>query len=106
MCLVDYLPVLVEATSAFFRQMLGPNVDEGTVSEWSFNVTYGTDNNHWWRFQNGNGLNNLLLVDLYKKKTKLSIWSRDTKTRSISSVSNYNQSALVAINLHGFSVKP
>lgn len=60
-----YIPVLVEATTALFGQMLSPNINQGTQTEWSFNVANGTNNNHWWSFQNGNGFNNLLLVNLY-----------------------------------------
>lgn len=58
------LPVLVEATTALLRQMLGPNVDGSTLTEWSLDVTDGSDDNHWRSLKNGDGLNDLLLVDL------------------------------------------
>lgn len=63
-----YLPVLVEATTAFLGQMLSPDVDEGAHAEWSLDVADGTHNNHWWGFQDGHGLNDFLLVDLCNGK--------------------------------------
>lgn len=57
-------PVLVETTTAFLRQVLGPNVDQSTGSVRSFDVADGTDNNDWWSLQDGDGFNDFLLVDL------------------------------------------
>lgn len=62
---LEILPVLVEATTAFFRQMLGPDCSKGTETEWSFDVSNNTDNDHWWGFQDGDSLNDFLLVDLW-----------------------------------------
>lgn len=67
--LVD-LPVLVETTTTFFRQMLSPYVNQGTETEGCFDVTDSTNNNHGWSFQNGNSFNDLLLVYLCKIKIK------------------------------------
>lgn len=57
-------PVLVETTTAFFGQVLGPNVDQSTWSMRSFDVTNGSNDNDWWSFQDGDGFNNFLLVNL------------------------------------------
>lgn len=56
-------PVLVEATTALLGQMLGPNVDQRARTVRSFNVADGTDDNHWWSLQDGDGFNDFLLVD-------------------------------------------
>lgn len=58
------LPVLVETTATFFGQMLCPDIDECTTTEWCFDVTDGSNNNHWWSFNDSHCLNNFLLVDL------------------------------------------
>lgn len=63
----EKLPVLVEATTAFFGQMLSPNLDQRAATEWSFDVTDSTNNNHWWCFNDGDSFNNFFLVDLYEK---------------------------------------
>jgi hypothetical protein len=62
------LPVLVEATTTLFGQMLGPHVGESTWSVWGFDVTNGADNDNWRRVQNGDRLDDLLLVDLCERK--------------------------------------
>lgn len=64
------LPVLVEATTAFFGQMLCPDIDESTTTERSFDVANGTNNNDWWSFNDGHSFDNFFLVDLYLIETK------------------------------------
>lgn len=67
---LSYIPVLVEATTALLGQVLGPDIDQSTQTEWSLDVANGTNNNHWWSLQDGNGFNDLLLVNLCKSKSK------------------------------------
>lgn len=73
---LSYIPVLVEATTALLRQVLGPDIDQSTQTEWSLDVADGTNNNHWWCLQDGNGFDDLLLVNLcgveVKQNSKLS----------------------------------
>lgn len=73
---LSYIPVLVEATTALLRQVLGPDIDQSTQTEWSLDVADGTNNNHWWSLQDGNGFDDLLLVNLcgieVKQNSKLS----------------------------------
>lgn len=66
----ENLPVFVETTTAFFGQMLSPDINQGTKTEGSFNVTNSTNHNHGWGFQNGYGFNDLLLVHLCKNLVK------------------------------------
>lgn len=63
-CIEMSLPVLVEATTALLRQMLSPDIDGSTLTEWSFDITDGSDHNHWWSFENGDCLDDFLLIDL------------------------------------------
>lgn len=67
------LPVLVEATTAFFRQMLSPDLDQWTATEWCFDVSNSTNNHNWWSFNDGDGFNNFFLVDFCFGK-KRSTW--------------------------------
>lgn len=60
------LPVLVEATTALLGQMLSPDIDQSTATEWCFDVANGTNDNHWWGFNDGDSFNDLLLVNLCK----------------------------------------
>lgn len=60
-----YIPVLVEAATALLGQMLGPDIDQSTQAEWSLNVADSANSNHWRCLQNGDSLDDLLLVDLY-----------------------------------------
>lgn len=59
-----YIPVLVETATALLGQMLCPDIDQSTQTEWSLDVADGANNNHWWRLQDGHSLDDLLLVDL------------------------------------------
>lgn len=45
--------------------MLGPHAGQGTHAEGRLNVADGTDHDHGGRLQDGDGLHDLLLVDLW-----------------------------------------
>jgi len=62
--LLGLVPVLVEASSAFFGQMLGPDGLEGSHPVWGLNVADDTDHHDRRGFDDGDGFNNFLLVDL------------------------------------------
>jgi hypothetical protein len=66
-------PVLVESATAFFGQMLSPDIDQSAWSMRGFNVTNGSDNDDWRCLQDGDGFNNFLLVDLWKDKAKIPV---------------------------------
>lgn len=68
-----YIPVLIEATTALLRQMLGPDIYQGTQTEWRLDITNGANGNHWWRLQNGHSLDDFLLVDLCKTKINFEV---------------------------------
>lgn len=57
-------PVLVEAASAVIRKMLGEDSLELTGSARSVDVSDNSDDDQWRSFDDGDSLNNLLLVDL------------------------------------------
>jgi hypothetical protein len=44
--------------------MLGPDSSQSTQTTWSWDVTNQTNDNHWWGFNDGDWLNDLLLVHL------------------------------------------
>ena len=81
--LLGAVPVLVEATENILAQMVSPNGGEGAESLRSFDVSDNTNNNNWWSFQDGDGFNNFLLVNLWishpKKKKKKNIEKRFLK---------------------------
>lgn len=56
--------VLVEATAAFLTEVLSPDGLEGSQTLSGVRVTHNTHNNHWGALKNGDGLDNLLLVNL------------------------------------------
>jgi len=62
--LLARVPVLVETTTAFLRQVLGPDIDQSAWSMGGFDVADSADDNDWWSFQDSDGLDDLLLVDL------------------------------------------
>lgn len=92
----EYIPVLVEATTALLGQMLGPDIDQGTQTEGSLDVADGTEHNHGRGLQNGDGLHDLLLVYLCKAKGILELSTclgiQQGLTKRV-----LNQSALVII---------
>lgn len=61
--LIVYIPVLVEATLALLRQVLGPNGLESTHAFRCVNVSDKADDDHWRSFEHGHSLDNLLLVN-------------------------------------------
>jgi len=62
--LLARVPVLVKTATALLAQMLSPDIDQSARSMWSFDVTDGSNNDDWRSFEDGDGLNNFLLVDL------------------------------------------
>lgn len=61
-----YSPVLVEPTTALLGQMLGPHGGESAHAEGGLDVAHGSNDDHRGRLQDGDGLNDLLLVDLWR----------------------------------------
>merc|ERR1719323_1140450 len=57
-------PVLVEPSLGLFSNMLGPDSLESSHTSWSLDVSNNTDADHWWSLDNGDGLDDFLLVDL------------------------------------------
>jgi len=62
--LLARVPVLVEATTALFAQMLSPDVDKSTWTMRGLDVSNSSDNDNWRSFQDRDGFNDFLLVDL------------------------------------------
>lgn len=71
------IPVLVEATTAIFTDMLSPDCPQSAKALRSGNVSYDTNNNHWWSLQDGNSLYNFFLVNLCWEDRTLVKESRD-----------------------------
>ena len=57
-------PVLVEASAAVLRKMLGEHGLERTRSTGSVDVTDDSEDNHGGSLEDGDGIDDLLLVDL------------------------------------------
>jgi len=57
-------PVLVESSLGFVTNVLGPDGLEGSEASWGFDVTDDTDADHWWGIDDGDWLDDLLLVEL------------------------------------------
>jgi len=62
--LLGSVPILVESALDFVAEMLSPNGGEGAETAGGFDVTDDTDSNHWWGFNDCDGLDNLTLVHL------------------------------------------
>lgn len=62
--LLASVPVLVETALAVLGQVVGPHGGEGTEATGGLNVTDKTDDNHGGAVDDGDGLNNVLLVEL------------------------------------------
>lgn len=62
--LLGFSPVAVEATTSFLGQVLGPDGGKSTWSLWGVDVSGNSSNNHWWGLDDGDGFDNLLLVNL------------------------------------------
>ena len=54
--------VLVESSLTLFGQMLGEDGGKGTETSWGLNVSNNTNDNHRWGLNNGDGVNDFLLV--------------------------------------------
>jgi len=62
--LLGLIPLLVETSSNLIRQVLSPDGGQSSHTEGGLNVSNETDANHRGSLKNGDGLNNLLLVEL------------------------------------------
>merc|ERR1719410_277720 len=62
--LLGLRPVLVEPSLSLFSNVLSPDSLEGSHTSWSLDVSNNTDADHWWSLDNGDGLDDFLLVDL------------------------------------------
>lgn len=80
--LLAAVPVLVEATLNFVREMLGPDSSQRAQTTRSLDVTNNTDHNHGRSLDNGGGFNNLALVVL--------------RTRTVKFANNVSHTSLVA----------
>jgi hypothetical protein len=63
--LLGAVPVLVEASQNFFAQVSSPNGGQSAETLGGFDVTNNTDDDHRGSFNNGDGLNDFLLVQSY-----------------------------------------
>lgn len=64
-------PILVEATLNIVTQVLSPDGSQGLETTGSGNVTNDTDNDHGGSLDDGDGLNNLLLVHLASRAIQI-----------------------------------
>ena len=64
--LLGAVPVLVEATLELIGEMVGPDGGEGAEAAGGFDISNETDDNERGRFDNGDGLDNLTLMELCK----------------------------------------
>merc|ERR1719429_140581 len=62
--LLGLRPVLVEPSLSLFSNMLSPDSLESSHTSWSLDVSNNTNADHWWSLDNGDGLDDFLLVDL------------------------------------------
>lgn len=62
--LLRLVPVLVEATLHFVREMLSPDGVEGAETTGGLNVANNADSNHWRGLDDGDSLGGFLLVEL------------------------------------------
>ncbi|RUP51504.1 hypothetical protein BC936DRAFT_147775 [Jimgerdemannia flammicorona] len=69
------VPVLVEATLKLLRQVLGPDGGEGAEAAGSLDVADDTDDDKRGGLDDGNGLDDLLLVHLYSPRNNLNFMS-------------------------------
>ena len=56
--------VLVESSDDVDWKLLSPDGGQSSESSWGLNVSNHTDDLHWWGFNNGDGLADILLEDL------------------------------------------
>jgi len=62
--LLGLAPVLVESSLGFVTDVLGPDGLEGSEASWGLDVSDNTDADHWWGIDDGDWLDDLLLVEL------------------------------------------
>lgn len=62
--LLGVSPVFVESSSGFVGDVLGPDGFEGSEASWGLDVADDTDADHWWGFDDGDRLDDFLLVEL------------------------------------------
>jgi len=62
--LLGVLPVLIESSDGVFVQLVGPDGGQGSETSWGFDVSDDSDNDHGWGFDDGDSLNDFLLVQL------------------------------------------
>jgi hypothetical protein len=65
--LLRSVPVLVEPSLELFRKMRSPDSGEGTEATRSLNVSHNANNNDGGCLYNGNGLNDLTFMHLWRK---------------------------------------
>jgi len=70
--LLGFVPVLVETTLDFFRQMFSPDGGESTETTGGFNVSNNTNDDHWGSFDDGDSFDNFLLVHLGSRSVEIS----------------------------------
>jgi len=58
------VPVLVESTEKALVHVLSPHCGQCSQSQRSLNVSDNSDDNHWWNLNDGDSLNDFLLVEL------------------------------------------
>jgi len=61
---LGFSPVLVESPFSFIRNVLSPDGLEGSEASWGLDVSDNTDADHWWGIDDGDWLDDLLLVEL------------------------------------------
>jgi len=62
--LLGSVVVLVETSLHTSVNLLSPDSGEGAEASWSLDVSDHTNDLHWWAFNNGGGVDNILLDDL------------------------------------------
>ncbi|EDZ69337.1 hypothetical protein AWRI1631_152230 [Saccharomyces cerevisiae AWRI1631] len=62
--LLRLVPVLVESSLDFVRQMFSPDGGQRSQTSWGFDVTDNTNNDNWWSVNNGDSFDNFTLVEL------------------------------------------
>jgi hypothetical protein len=62
--LLGLAPVLVESSLGLVTDVLSPDGLEGSEASWGFDVSDDTDADHWWGVDDGDWLDDLLLVEL------------------------------------------
>ena len=82
-CSPSNIPVLVEATFAFFTQMLSPNCFESTKTSRRLDVTNNSYAYHWRCFNNCNRLYNFFLVHFWPRPISFShnMWHTSFKSQ-------------------------